>query len=318
MVSFPVPGTRWRRPARPAQSAQSAQSARPTHPARSAAILAAAALASSALAAGCGADDATGGRRLTLATQIAPDAASVAPFTNALGWTVTLSKAHLSVGPLYYFEGAPFTARREDPGRGVAPALLERLARWAVPEAHAHPGHYQAGEARGQMTEATSVDLLRGTTALADADAVSGVVRSARFTFGAPPTGPLAGALEGRVVVVEGRAEKGDITRAFRARAAVEDVLNAAGEPAVEGCVFEEVFVDEPGVVTLVVKPAVWLDQVDFEEAAAGEEGEEGADGAPVDLPPGSQAQRGFTRGLKKGTAYTLSFTPRSPEEEKP
>ncbi|AUX45636.1 hypothetical protein SOCE26_071310 [Sorangium cellulosum] len=306
MASFPVPGTPRRGPTRAAR------------PAPSAAILAAAALAAlaaGALVAGCGADDATGGRRLTLATQIAPDAASVAPFTNALGWTVTLSKAYLSVGPLYYFEGAPFTARRGDPGRGVAPALLERLARWALPEAHAHPGHYQAGEARGQMTEPTSVDLLRGTTALADADAVSGVVRSARFTFGAPPVGPLAGALDGRVVVVEGRAEKGDLTRAFRARAAIEDVLNASGEPAVEGCVFEEVVVDEPGVVTLVVKPAVWLDQVDFEGATDGEDGE---DGAPVDLPPGSQALRGFTRGLKKGTAYTFAFAPRSPEEEKP
>ncbi len=78
----------------------------------------AAALAAGALAAGCGAagDDATSGKRLTLATQIAPDAASAAPFTNALGWTITLSKAHLAIGSLHYFEGAPFTARRPSPG----------------------------------------------------------------------------------------------------------------------------------------------------------------------------------------------------------
>ncbi|MGK3991844.1 hypothetical protein [Sorangium sp. So ce1024] len=270
-----------------------------------------AALAAGALAAGCGAggDDATSGKRLTLATQIAPDAASVEPFTNELGWTVTLSKAHLSIGSLHYFEGAPFTAQRAAPGG--APSLLDRLARWAVPEAHAHPGHYQAGEARGQMVQPTSVDLLQGTTALADADAVSGVVRSARFTFGAPPSGPFAAALDGHVVAVEGRAEKGDVARAFRARALVADVVAAAsGEPSVEGCAFEETFLDGPGVVTLVVKPSVWLDQVDFEEVAAGE------DGAPVDLEPGSQAHRGFTRGLKKGTAYAFSFAPGSPERE--
>ncbi|WP_437586529.1 hypothetical protein [Sorangium sp. So ce1000] len=273
----------------------------------------AAALAAGALAAGCGAggDDATSGKRLTLATRIAPDAASVEPFTNALGWTITLSKAHLSIGSLHYFEGAPFTAQLQRAAPGGGPSLLERLARWAVPEAHAHPGHYQAGEARGQMTQPTSVDLLLGTTALADADAVSGVVRSARFTFGAPPSGPLAAALDGHVVAVEGRAEKGELARVFRARALGADVLDeATGEPSVEGCVFEEVFLDGPGVVTLVVKPTVWLDQVDFEEVA------ESDDGAPVDLAPESQAQRGFARGLKKGTAYALSFAPGSPEEK--
>ncbi|WP_434042003.1 MULTISPECIES: hypothetical protein [Sorangium] len=277
-----------------------------------AAGLLAAALAAGALAAGCGAGDgdATSGKRLTLATQVTADAASVAPFTTALGWTVTLSRAHLSVGPLYYFEGAPLTAGRAAPGRGGARPLLDRLARWALPEAHAHPGHYQSGEARGQMAQPTSVDLLQGTTALADADAVSGVVRSARFTFGAPPAGPFAAALDGHVVAIEGRAEKGDVARVFRARALAADVVDAAtGEPSVEGCAFEETFLDGPGVVTLVVKPSVWLDQVDFEELAASE------DGAPVDLEPGSQALRGFTRGLKKGTAYALSFAPGSPAQ---
>ncbi|WP_437808024.1 hypothetical protein [Sorangium sp. So ce1078] len=277
------------------------------------AALAAAGLLAAALAAGCGAGggDSTAGKRLTLATEVAADAASVEPFTNALGWTITLSKAHLSVGPLYYFEGAPFTALRAAPGRGGAPSLLDRLARWAVPEAHAHPGHYQAGEARGQMAQPASVDLLQGTTALADADAVSGVVRSARFTFGAPPVGPFAAELDGHVVALEGRAEKGDAARVFRARALAADVVSdVTGEPAVEGCVFEEVHLDGPGVVTLVVKPAVWLDQVDFEEVAERE------DGAPADLEAESQARRGFVRGLKKGTAYALSFAPGAPQEE--
>ncbi|KYG00766.1 hypothetical protein BE21_06860, partial [Sorangium cellulosum] len=218
----------------------------------------------------------------------------------------------LSIGPLYYFEGAPFTARRAAPGRGGAPSLLDRLARWAVPEAHAHPGHYQAGEARGQMAQPTSVDLLAGTTALADADAVSGVVRSARFTFGAPPAGPFAAELDGHVVALEGRAEKGDAARVFRARALAADVASdVTGEPAVEGCVFEEVYLDGPGVVTLAIKPSVWLDQVDFEAVAEGE------DGVPADLEPESQAQRGFVRGLKKGTAYALSFAPGAPQGEK-
>ncbi|WP_437731012.1 hypothetical protein [Sorangium sp. So ce1335] len=272
----------------------------------------AAALAAGALAAGCGTGDgdATSGKRLTLATQVAADAASVEPFTTALGWTITLSRAHLSVGSLHYFEGAPLTAHGGAPGRGGAASPLDRLVRWVVPEAHAHPGHYTAGEARGQMAERTSVDLLRGATALADADAVSGAVRSARFTFGAPPAGPLAAALDGRVVAVEGRAEKGDLARVFRARAGAADVADAAtGEPAVEGCAFDEAFLDGPGVVTLVVKPSVWLDQVDFEEVAASEDGE------PVELATGSQAQRGFTRGLKKGTAYAFSFAPGSPDQ---
>lgn len=287
----------------------------PDRPGRRAALRAAglfaAGLAASAFAAGCGEGDSTGGKRLTLATRITADVTREQPFTNALGWTITLSKAHLSVGPIYYFEGAAFTARRAprrpERERGGAAPLLERLARWAIPEAHAHPGHYQAGEARGEMTEPTSVDLMQGPAALADADAVSGRFRSARFTFGAPPVGPLADELDGHVVVVEGRAEKDAEARVFRARARVDDILNAAGDPAVEGCAFEEVVIDEPGTVTLVVKPTVWLDQVDFEEV----------DGATADLPAGSVAQRGFTRGLKKGTAYAFSFAPGAPEEKR-
>jgi hypothetical protein len=268
-------------------------------------------LAASAVLLGCGADggDATTGKRLTLATRVTAEAEAVEPFTNSLGWTITLSKAHLSMGPLYYFDGAPFTAQRGGPSR-TSPPLLERFARWVVPEAHAHPGHYQAGEARGQMLTPTSVDLLAGPTDLADADAVSGFYRSARVSFGSPPAGSFAAALEGHVAALEGRAEQDGSALDFLARVEVAEVLNADGDAAVEGCAFEEVDVQETGVVTLVVKPTVWLDQVDFAGIAGGE------DGAPAPLPPDSAARRGFARGLKKGTAYALSFTAGAREKD--
>lgn len=258
----------------------------------------AAALALAALAPACDGDDSTTGKRLTHATQITlgPEASSA--ITNSYGWSITLSRVDLSVGALRYFDGAPVTARLDRPR-----PLLERLARWAIPEAHAHPGHYAPGSAMGEMVEATSVELVAGPARLADSAAVSGSYRSATFAFGAPPAGPLAGELGDAVVLVEGLAEREGEERPFRAAALAADVLDTEGEPEVEGCVFEEADVQESGAIIVLVKPGVWLDQIDFSVVPAS------ADGEPVDLDPEATPHRAFTRGLKKGTAYVFSYS---------
>lgn len=280
-----------------------------------AAAIAAAQLAVGALAPACGdgEGDTTTGKRVTHATRITAGAEASGAFTGASGWSITLSRAYLSVGALYYFDGAPLTARL-DPGRGrrrrpAGGGLFDQLARWAVPEAAAHPGHYAPGEAKGEMTAATSVDLAVGPATLEASDAVSGVYRSARLVFGAQPAGPLAGELGASVVVVEGTAEKGGEERPFRVEAVVADVLDSEGDPAVEGCVFEEADVQEDGGVTVTVKPSVWFDQVDFADVPAS------PDGQPVLIAPGSTAHRAFARGLKKGTAYVFSYAPGQAEE---
>lgn len=255
-----------------------------------------AALLAAAASGGCGGEESTAGKRLTHRTRITAGAEATEGFTNALGWSITLARAQISVGALYYFDGAPVTAR-------LTPRLLERVSRWLIPEAHAHPGHYQPGNALGEMTEATSVDLVDGSPELADSTSVNGLYRSARIDFLSPAVGPLAGELGQAVVVVEGVAEKAGESRPFRVEGAIADVVDPDGEAAVAGCVFEEADVQEGGTVTVRVLLSVWLDQIDFAEVP------ESADGRPVRIEPGTVPHKAFARGLKKGTAYVFSYS---------
>lgn len=274
-------------------------------------------IAAGALSA-CGGADTTSSKRVALKTEVTTPKEATAAFTNAYGWSIQLSHAWVSVGPLYYFDGAPiFSAMREDArgapsrfaGLGMdtfpeeARGLFDHLL--GVPAAHAHPGHYQAGNAMGQELKPTSVDLLTGPAALAAGDGVAGIYRSARFIFQSPPSGPGAMALGAHVVVLEGEADKDADKRPFRASAAVSDVLDSYNDPKLEGCAFDkETDVEADGTITVTIDPRVWLDQADFASVAAS------ADGAPVDLSPDEEAFKAFARGLKKGAAVLFHYAP--------
>ena len=60
--------------------------------------------------------------------------------------------------------------------------------------AFAHPGHYVPGNAKGEMLTAYSADLLAGGM-LGTGDGVTGLVRSATFSYATPATGPAAAEL---------------------------------------------------------------------------------------------------------------------------
>lgn len=274
--------------------------------ARRLAMIAAAALATAtlplggAVAAGCGS---TGGQRISLGTRVVATEGVAAPIENEYGWSITLTAARVSIGELYYFSGAPVVASRggQPRSRPRAGPLLKGL--WAIPSAHAHPGHYTEGDALGQMLEPRTVDLLV-ESALANAEAVTGRYESARFSFASPPQGELAGEMDGHVVWVEGEATKGGAVVRFRAAADEADVLTSDEEPVVEGCVFEAADIEASGTVTLTIHPGVWFDQVDFGKV------EGAADADRVDLVPGEAPHKAFVRGLKKGTGYTFSYAP--------
>lgn len=263
-----------------------------------AASLGALTLGAGALVGACS-DDATTGVRVTLKTRAVADDGIDAPFTNAYGWSIQLTKAAVSVGALYYFDGAPIFSAQHAPLRSRD--VLDRVL--GVRAAHAHPGHYQAGNAMGQMLSAGSFDLALGAADLGTGDGTSGQYRSGRFVFGEKATGAAASALGANVVVLEGKATKGTMTRVFRASGALGDVLDSYGEPKLEGCAFaEEPAVEADGTVTVHVKPSVWLDQSDFETVP------ESAGGEPADLTPDEEAYKGFVRGLKKGSAVVFSY----------
>ncbi|HVK67439.1 MAG TPA: hypothetical protein VM694_23295 [Polyangium sp.] len=257
-------------------------------------------IAAGALASACGPAETTSGKRVALQTRIVADDGIDAPFVNAYGWSIRLSLAAVSVGPLYYFNGAPIFSASAAP-----PPPRDRFARFlGLGLAHAHPGHYQAGDAMGQVLTSSSVDLAQGPADLPPGDGVTGLYRSGRFSYEPAPTGDAKDTLAGHVVVLEGEAQKDTLKRIFRVEADAADVLDAYGEPRLEGCAFEgEPDVQNDGTITIHVAPSVWLDQAEFDAVP------ESTDGSPVVVPRDSLTFRAITRGFKKGSAATFEYS---------
>lgn len=237
----------------------------------------------------CGVEDATTGKRIALDVEIAASPES-RRFTNAAGWDITVTKALVATGALTYYDGATILARRE-PWSFVRPA-------------HAHPGHYVPGNAKGEMLAASSADLLAGGV-LGSGAGISGPVRSATFAFQAPAEGPFAGELGTNVVVLEATGTKGAETRAFRVEIAAKEVENAGGRTQIEGCPFLEADMQGDGTVSIAVNLMLWLDQVELDAVP------EQADGSAVLLGDGL-ARNQIVRGVKVGVAYVFSYRARA------
>ena len=251
----------------------------------------------------CSSNDTTGGQRVLLHTRIELASETAASFDTGLGWHVTLDQAWIATGAFAYFDGVPpLTALRTAPARRANDDPLLRFLGTGV--AYAHPGHYQAGNALGEMLEPSSVELLSGTSELADGDGVTGIYRSARFTFGAPPAGPFATELDGHAAVVEGRGElDGEETRYFRAVADVAELAQIQADGHIDGCPFEEVNVQADGSVTVRVTPSIWFSLVDFSALAPG------SSEAPSAFAPGTQPRLAFADGLTQLSAYEFSYS---------
>lgn len=270
------------------------------------AALAVVALAPLIVAACGGADDTsatTTGKRITLATRIVVDERARAPFVTRLGWKVTLDKAALSVGALYYFDGEPaFVRLSPRPSR-----FPQQLIEWLGPRtAWAHPGHYQTGNALGEMRTPSSVDLLSGPAALADADGVTGAFNSARFVFGDGLVGPAAPELAGNAAVASGVAMKSDSPdseeKHFVFVASLAEIATHVAHGAVDGCAFESANVETDGTVTVRVDPTTWFGLVDFSNVAPG------TPDSPTMVSAGEVARIAFTLGLAQLSAYHFSF----------
>ena len=254
-----------------------------------------AALASAVLVAGpiaCS-DEGSGttGRRIALDVTIAASPES-RQFTNAKGWTISHTKAAVTTGAFYFYDGEPRCA-------GAAP----RRSAGFVRSAFAHPGHYVAGNARGEMLAPSSADLLAGAM-LGSGDGVTGMVRSATFAFSSPATGPMAAELGGNVIVLEGSATRDAETRVFRAEIAADEMKDSKGNLAIEGCPFATTDMQGDGTVTITVDLPMWLQQVDLADVSAS------TDDKPVLLGAGV-ARNQLVRSAKGGLSYRFAFTPR-------
>lgn len=249
-----------------------------------------------ALAVGCGD---TGGRQVALRTEARADAEAAGPFTTATGWSVRLTRAAVSLGALYYFDGAPAFVRAKRRGA----TWLAQLAPLGV--ARAHPGHYAAGDALGQMLVPAAVDLLAGAAALPEGRGVTGTYRSARLVLASPIDDAARAALAGdHVGFVQGVASKGAQTVHFRLAATLAEVSRSAASGQVDGCVFDAREVEGDGLVSVTVRPRVWLNLVDFAGVAPG------TAEAPTAIDQGEPARIGFALGLAQLGAYHFSFAP--------
>lgn len=252
---------------------------------------------------GCSDAASTTGKRIALDVTIAATPAS-RHFTNAVGWTVDMTRAELATGAFYFFDGETLFAQLSPHG-----APTPRRGRWAsfglpfVREAHAHPGHYVPGNAKGELLVPSSADLLAGAS-LGRGSGVTGLVRSATFGYGSPASGPLAVSLGANVVVLEGKATKGTEVRVFRAEVAGDAIKDTKGLLQIEGCHFAETNMESDGVVAIQVDLAEWFDQVDFASVAAS------SDGSAVLLGAGVPYNQ-LTRGMKSGLGYTFAYTAR-------
>lgn len=246
----------------------------------------------------CSSDGESGttGKRIALEAKVTSTDAKGA-FTNAVGWSIKLDKVIVSTGALYFFDGATIFSQNDAP-----------KPRWhdafAIKSAFAHPGHYVPGNARGELLTATSVDL-KADASVGNGNGISGITRSATFSFQAPPSGPFAGELGAHVAVLEGTATKGAETRLFRAEMDAADVVNTKNATAVEGCPFAEVDMEADGMVTADLKMAQWFDQADFTAIARS------TDGKPVLLGADDGPRKALARGMKEGLSYNFSYKPR-------
>ncbi|WP_394823811.1 hypothetical protein [Pendulispora albinea] len=252
-------------------------------------------------------DSGTTGKRIVLHTRLTAGAEATAPFTNAQGWNVQLSKLVISTGALRYYEGSPIFSYAPPPVRRSPFEPIRSL--FGIREAFAHPGHYAEGTARGEMLTSASSDLRAGVVTLPDGAGVTGLVRSGTFSFNAPPVGAMAQELGGHVAVVEGTASKAGATRIFRAEIDAKDFLDSEHPtPDLKGCPFTETEMGADGTVTVSIQVPMWFSEVDFESLPASTDGKPvrmPSEGSVVELRP----RNALVRGMQVGKAYVFSYS---------
>lgn len=241
-------------------------------------------------------EGATSGHRIVLKTRLeAPEIAT--PFTNSQGWKITLKSASIATGAFYYFDGTPaFTQAPSLPPKSRWATLLGPSIAWA------HPGHYIPGNARGQMLKEWSADLFAGVAELPDGDGITGLYRSARFSFATPSTGPEVTRLGANVIMVQGFAEKGDSGIYFSASTDLNTLSSRAADGYVQGCTLDEVDVQGDGTLRVTLQPSVWFHLVDFSGL------EPGSQEAPTALPARENAHIAFLTGLAQISAYHFHY----------
>ncbi len=159
------------------------------------------------------------------------------------GWDVTLTRADVAVGPIYFCATA--LASRDF----CEDALLENLETQVV----------------------SGLDATERS--LGNLDGVSGAIRSATYDYGYSyllthqQAEPNDGAVEGHSAVLEGTAVRGPDTLRFRLE--VDVVPSLPGANAVQGAKTTQTITASNVELTVVVDPVAWLAVIDFDAVFA-------------------------------------------------
>jgi len=171
-----------------------------------------------ALATGCASEEAP---RVSLPVAIDASAAS-RPARTDLGYTVTLTRARAALRDLQFTVGGE-----------AHTALLDRLGRWLLPAAQAHPGHPAGGEVVGELPGPLLVDWLKSGAAMGTAVMVAARYQGANFGFrlagGAEL--PAGDPLIGHTFAFEGTASKDGRKLPFSAVVDVDPAAFLIGAP---------------------------------------------------------------------------------------
>lgn len=246
---------------------------------RSISILALALALVAASFAACGT---TSGRPITVSLFAEGDGDT---FTTATGWTVTLTDAHLVMGPVYVLSPIETTLRQ----------VL------AMPVALAHGGHddFAGRTVRAEWLEQADVDLLAvERTALGLADGSAGPAGDVTIDLD-PPHPSIAEATRGHHAWIAGAARMEDFTVEFEGGL---DIPDEGLSRRVEGVIASGEY-DEGGEVTITVHVSSWLDQMHFERLDAPASG-------PREITAGSQPYAAWYIGARTSSAFSSTYVP--------
>lgn len=141
---------------------------------------------------------------------IVVDGAQIKRVTTDLGYNVEVSEARIM--------GMDFTFAIA--GELHTASLLRRSYEWLIPDALAHPGHYQGGDITGEMPGTFLLDWLPGKNVeLGEASLIVGQYHSANFVFSRATDTDVEedDPLLGHTALLRGTATKDDQSVSFSA-----------------------------------------------------------------------------------------------------
>ncbi|MBC7793726.1 MAG: hypothetical protein H7Z43_08455 [Clostridia bacterium] len=241
---------------------------------------------------------------------VGADSAAIAAVTTDLGYQVELTEARIIVEDIQFA-----IAGEADTAAVRAKRVWLALTNAFIPTAHAHPGHFQAGEVTGEMRGRFLLTWLPSAVAdIGAATLLAGTYKSVNLTFAQARTEDglsASDALVGHTALLRGRVSRAGSTVELTA------LIDSADARVLTGVPFEqEIRADSTGQIAFQLHTQdplegdTLFDGVDFAALDADGDGRIAIDAAQTD----SVAQAAYNllrRTLQTHDHFTVVTTPR-------